>query len=313
MTLESDTTAADALGASQSRLVVGCQRQTESDSAGPREKVSMPHSQPDFENGAVPRPAATNGRQHAERRVRRPIARQARGTFELKFRVDSTRAAEIMAWSRRHLAADPHCDPQLGDGYLVNSVYLDTPTFHIYGRTGVFKGVKFRLRRYGSEQVVWLERKRKWGRLVRKRRLAIADAELDHRLTMPPDKTWPGHWFRWRLDQDVLRPVCQVTYQRFVRVGSTAQGPVRLTIDSALRAEPAIGWDVPSRPLNSDSLLADEQIVEFKFSDSLPAMFRGLIQDMSLRVTSFSKYRLSIGSCLGHLLTDGPAPGAENA
>ena len=45
---------------------------------------------------------------------------------------------------------------------------------------------------------------------------------------------WPGTWFRRQLDRLQLTPVCQVTYQRFARVGSNNAGSLRLTIDRGL-------------------------------------------------------------------------------
>src|SRR6185503_15586261 len=47
---------------------------------------------------------------------------------------------------------------------------------------------------------------------------------------------WSGRWFERRLRARDLRPVCQVTYLRTARVGATAAGPFRLTIDSQLMA-----------------------------------------------------------------------------
>ncbi len=233
-----------------------------------------------------------------------PARTKSRGTFELKFLIDEDRAAEIMAWARQHLDADPHADPELGDGYHVNSLYLDTPHFDVYHRADSFRQRKYRLRRYGSEALVWCELKRKRKGLVRKRRVSVDEADLAFRLTSMNDADWEGDWFRNQLGVQCLRPICQVTYQRFARMQTTDEGPVRLTVDSRLTARLAHVWQVPSSPLDEASkpagipLLEKQRILELKFRGAMPALFRRLIEEQRLQVTSFSKYRTSVEECV---------------
>jgi hypothetical protein len=243
-----------------------------------------------------------------------PIAVPRRGAFELKFVVDEQRAAVILSWADRHLEPDPHSDPETGHGYRVNGLYLDTPAFDVFHRNGLFKRRKFRLRRYGSESTIWLEQKRKRNGHVRKRRLPVADSDLLQRLTQPADAAWDGLWFRRRLDEHRLQPVCQVTYDRVARVGTTTDGPVRLTIDSGLCTHAADGWQVPSSALNGTSLINGQRIVELKFRETLPTLFRGLIQDLRLEPASFSKYRTSAAACVPAVrLAPEANPGAVHA
>lgn len=223
---------------------------------------------------------------------------KSRGTYELKFLIDESRAADIMAWAREHLDADPHSDPALGDGYHVNSLYLDTPRFEVYHRADSFRQRKYRLRRYGSEGLVWCEVKRKRKGLVRKRRVSVEDADLTSRLTSMSDADWEGEWFRRQLGERCLRPVCQVTYQRFARLRTTDEGPLRLTIDSRLTARLAHDWQVPSSPLNGVSLLNGQRILELKFRGAMPVLFRRLVEEQQLQVASFSKYRTSAEECV---------------
>ncbi|MEK6257492.1 MAG: polyphosphate polymerase domain-containing protein [Planctomycetota bacterium] len=233
-----------------------------------------------------------------------PARARSRGTFELKFLIDEDRAADIMAWARERLDADPHADPELGDGYHVNSLYLDTPHFDVYHRADSFRQRKYRLRRYGSEGLVWCELKRKRKDLVRKRRVSVDEADLALRLTSMNEADWEGGWFRSQLDRQCLRPVCQVTYQRFARMRATGEGPVRLTIDSRLTARLAHEWRVPSSPLDEVSqptgvpLLTEQQILELKFRGAMPVLFRRLVEEQQLQVTSFSKYRTSVEECV---------------
>lgn len=215
----------------------------------------------------------------------------------MKFVVDATVADTITAWAKQHLAADPH-GGESDDGYRVNSLYLDTLTFDTYHRRPGFRRRKFRLRRYGDESTIWLELKRKRNGLVRKRRVSVVETEWSRQISQPPDLDWEGAWFRRRLDQRQLRPVCQVTYCRSARIGTSATGPIRLTIDHDLFATDAADWRVPSGPLSGEPLLNGQRIVELKFREVLPASFRGLIQDLRLAPRSFSKYRESVAACV---------------
>jgi hypothetical protein len=219
------------------------------------------------------------------------------GASEMKFVVDATVADSIAAWAEQHLVADPHAGEN-GEGYCVNSLYLDTPSFDTFRRRPGYRRRKFRLRRYGNEPTIWLEVKRKRNGLVRKRRVAVAESEWSRQLQQPGDLDWEGAWFRRRLDQRQLQPVCQVTYRRTARVGKSATGPIRLTIDRDLFATHASDWSVPSGSLSGDPLLSGQRIVELKFRDVLPASFRGLIQDLRLAPSAFSKYRESVAACI---------------
>lgn len=220
-----------------------------------------------------------------------------RGASEMKFVVDASIADAIADWAERSLAADPH-GGESEDGYRVNSLYLDTLNFDTYRRRPGFRRRKFRLRRYGNESTIWLELKRKRNGLVRKRRVSVAETEWSQQISQPSDLEWEGAWFRRRLDQRQLRPVCQVTYRRTARIGVSATGPIRLTIDRDLFATDAADWHVPSGPLSGEPLLNGQRIVELKFRDVLPASFRGLIQDLRLAPSSFSKYRESVAACI---------------
>ncbi len=227
-----------------------------------------------------------------------PSLGSSQGAFETKFVVEHSVAMTIQDWARQHLDADPHAGEELHDGYHVNSVYLDTPNFDTFRRSPFFRRRKFRLRRYGDEATIWLELKRKRKGQVRKRRVSVMEADLSQRLAHPHDPEWDGAWFHRRLEKRQLRPVCQVTYRRFARIGTSATGPIRLTIDGDLFANGAAEWQVPSAPLSGESLLNGRRIVEFKYRDAMPAAFRGLIQDLQLVPTSFSKYRESAEACV---------------
>ena len=222
----------------------------------------------------------------------------ARGAYEFKFLVSLATGRAVREWAREHLQPDPHASNANGDGYLVNSLYLDTPEFNVFHRAEGFRQRKYRLRRYGDEALVWMELKRKQQGRVRKRRTPVADMELQPKLLSQMDETWEGEWFRRRLKNLQLRPVCQVTYQRLACVGTSPFGPLRLTLDSDLRFQRTDTWVVPSQALTSDCLLPDQQILELKFRETIPNSFRDLIRDQRLVEGTFSKYRESVEACV---------------
>lgn len=223
--------------------------------------------------------------------------RKSPGAFELKFIINERCALDIMEWARIYLDPDPHSDAEVGDGYRVNSLYLDTSQFDVLQRAGVFEGRKYRLRRYGRESRVWLEEKRKRKSFVRKRRVSVGDLDLSTLFGQIAEVNWDGIWFRRKVDQWNLRPICQITYQRFARLKETDDGPVRMTIDNQLVASRADGWHVPVDSFSGASLLNGTRILELKFRSAMPVVFHELIEQHQLQVTSFSKYRESFEKC----------------
>ena len=131
--------------------------------------------------------------------------------YELKFLIDENRSGEVLAWARKFMAPDPHVEPSLGDAYRISSLYLDTQELDAFCHRGSAARSKFRLRRYGDEPAVFLERKRKKRDCVEKRRVPVLDTDM--RLLQDPDAPpdWTGRWFHKRLRARRLQPICQVS------------------------------------------------------------------------------------------------------
>ena len=103
-----------------------------------------------------------------------PHSRETRtGASEIKFLIDAPLGVEIAAWARRRLDPDPHGAGPFGDEYRITSLYLDTDRLDVLHARGSFGRSKYRVRRYGASDVVFLERKlRKPGLLHKRRTLA---------------------------------------------------------------------------------------------------------------------------------------------
>jgi hypothetical protein len=219
-------------------------------------------------------------------------SRETRGfAAETKFLLDPDRAREVRDWARALLQPDPHASGLAGDEYRTTTLYLDTPAFDVFARRGSYRRAKYRVRRYGCDDVVFLERKMRTSVLLAKRRSAIALSDLE--LVGEPDggQPWAGAWFRDRLAARRLGPVVQVAYDRTARIGHGEFGLFRLTLDDNLRARPvnalAFAADAGER------VLPESVILELKYRFAMPALFKALVADFGLETTVVSKYRLA--------------------
>jgi SPX domain protein involved in polyphosphate accumulation len=200
---------------------------------------------------------------------------------ELKFLVDAATAARIRDWARARLEPDPHGTGNWGDEYRTATIYFDTPEFDVFQRVGSYGRSKYRIRRYGDDERVFLERKMRRGDRLAKRRSAVALAQLDD---------LADNWFVRRLALRHLAPVCEVTYRRTAR--QRGEGGARLTIDEALVAgrsrQLAFGVD------DRTPILTNRAVVEIKFRDHAPAVFRHLLEEFQLGPQRTSKYRIAV-------------------
>jgi len=207
---------------------------------------------------------------------------------EIKFLLTPALAAQVRDWARSRLAADPHAGGEQGDGYSITSLYLDTDAFAVFCRRGSYQRSKMRVRRYGWEGPLFLERKLKTRGLLAKRRARVVLSDLA-RLDGTVHRDWPGFWFHRRLQLRRLRPVCQITYERTARVAMTDHGPIRLTLDEGLRAVPVSGFAFETQP--GAKILENCVILELKFLFQMPILFKDLVGEFCLNPTRFSKYR----------------------
>lgn len=217
--------------------------------------------------------------------------------FELKFELSLNDVLRMKEWARQHLNPDPHGQ----DGcYRVTSVYCDTPEFDVFHRAPGYRRSKLRLRRYGSAPFVFLERKQRNGDKVRKRRVEVAPDELPQLATymsgVLPPAGWEAGWFLEKALKKRFAPACRVGYDRTAFYGTAGGQGVRLTIDEKLIGAPARGWEV--QPLSDGhDLLPGSALLELKFQDSIPELFRALLPQLPTQTARVSKYRRCVQAC----------------
>jgi hypothetical protein len=223
---------------------------------------------------------------HAEPRDTREFV------YELKFYVAQAGTPALLEWVRARLSPDVHGGGRHGDSYHVSSIYFDTAEHDVLARRGSFARSKYRVRRYGQSEQVFLERKTRGQYRVFKRRSAIAAAALPALLTRQPARGWSGYWFHRRLLARGLRTVNRIDYQRIARVGQGRYGPMRLTLDQELRA-----WQARELAFHAQgggsALAPGHCVLELKFGQAMPEVFKALIREFDPRLTGISKYRLA--------------------
>jgi hypothetical protein len=213
--------------------------------------------------------------------------------YELKFQLTPAEAHAIEAWARQHLTPDPH--GQHGT-YRITSVYCDTPRLDVFHRTEGYRRSKFRVRRYGTAERVFLERKSKKAGRVKKKRVEVHAAELPVLVGGEAPPEWVGAWFLQRVRRRSLLPTCCVAYHRTAFLGRAGGSPVRLTLDRDLVGMPVSAWDVPPLTVGR-ALLTDAVLLELKYHVAMPALFHDLLPRLPLQSARGSKYRRCIQLC----------------
>jgi VTC domain len=211
--------------------------------------------------------------------------------YEVKFLLTEEQAQEVAKRASRYLKLDPFADPKHGHAYPTTSLCTDTTGFDVFHRTAGYNRDKYRVRQYGSTGPVFVERKSKNGDKVRKVRSRVAATEIPGLNAASTSTEWPGGWFHGELIERKLHPVCRIAYDRVAYMGASDTGAVRLTFDRNVRGILANEWKlevIGAAPV----LVAGSVICEFKFRVAMPALFKGIVADLGLQPTPFSKYRL---------------------
>jgi hypothetical protein len=227
-----------------------------------------------------------------------PDSRESRALArELKVVVDPALASRIRAWARERLEGDPYADGPAHDEYRITSLYFDTTDLAVFHRRDSYGRAKYRVRRYGQSDTVFLERKMRTSGFLVKRRTQVPLGVLPHLRNGSGPSRWPGDWFARRLRLRSLKPTSVVSYLRTARVGTTEHGPYRLTLDEGLTA--AECPDLVVALDRGSAILPGSTIVELKFRVQPPLVFRELLHDFKLHPERVSKYRLALMALRG--------------
>src|SRR5207253_742259 len=98
---------------------------------------------------------------------------------EIKFLVDSSVAPQVQEWMRANLGPDANGEGPFNDQYATSSLYFESDTFDVFHRRGSYGRSKYRIRRYGLSDVMFLERKFRTDRLLAKRRTIVLVTDFE--------------------------------------------------------------------------------------------------------------------------------------
>lgn len=239
------------------------------------------------------------------------------GRYEFKYVVPARWRDQILEFIRPHVRPDPHAGPLPGSriGYLVHSLYFDTPELTDYHERLAQRRVRNRLRirtygQAGEGQPIFLENKRKSGRWTIKHRVRAGDADtwLQEGTTRPWRRPCPeargrarfaAHSFDTLVNGSRRDPVTVVHYQREVFVPRSRDlHHVRLTLDHEVRANSATS--VQDIFVDGDVQLIPTQwvVMELKFERLAPAWMVAVRRSLGLHSVPVSKFGLSVAKTL---------------
>jgi len=224
--------------------------------------------------------------------------------FEAKYIITEMEALAIKDYIEPYVFVDPHAVDSAG--YVVNSLYLDSPDLGLFwsSETGEKNRFKLRIRTYSEDpgDPVFFEIKRRVDRIISKQRAVVArdyvarilyeDGSGPDVLVRPDAKELENlYQFRDYMDAIAAGPCVMVKYLREAYM-SNLEEPVRITFDRQLaclpveRYTPEV-WTYGSawRELHEIPL-----ILEIKFTDAIPSWVQYLVQRFHLSRDSIAKY-----------------------
>ena len=214
---------------------------------------------------------------------------------ELKFYINRAELEALRTRLSPVLSLDSHC---ARGPYAIRSLYFDDACDSAYNDKlcGVMHRDKYRIRIYNySDDVIFLERKRKVGDLIQKSSARIT-RRLAERLIKGDPSGLQGAKNDLLRDMFVLmrtrllRPRVIVDYCREAYVHPVED--VRITFDTGLRtglsSVDMFNPDIPTLCPHDDDL----EILEVKFDRYLPDYINGLLNGLSAERSAISKYVL---------------------
>ena len=214
---------------------------------------------------------------------------------ELKFYINPGELQALRARLSPVLDLDPHCRK---GPYAIRSLYFDDAfdSAFVDKQMGVMHRDKYRIRIYNySDDVIFLERKRKEGDLIQKSSVRITRRLADRLIAGDPTGLQNSNsdllkdmfvLMRTRL----LRPKVIVDYDREAWVHPVED--VRITFDMNLRtglsSVDMFNPDIPTVSPHDRDL----EILEVKFNRYLPDFINGLLSGLSADRSAISKYVL---------------------
>jgi len=230
-----------------------------------------------------------------------------RQRFELKYRINESLAHEIRFFVEAYLDCDPHGLSKPNRSYVVNSLYLDSPSLYTYNRTvnGDRNRFKLRLRYYDSEDSpVFFEIKQRRNRVIQKKRAQVRREAIqyllngnaparEHLVHDSPDQMDALEHFCFLQGNLQAVPKVHVSYLREAYQNRDSND-VRVTMDRDVRNSMVHTNKFENRQSGRFATFGNTVILELKFTNRFPDWLNELTQRFHLRRESAAKYVDSI-------------------
>lgn len=214
---------------------------------------------------------------------------------ELKYLINEGDWHALTCRMRPVFKLDPHAQE---GGYLIRSLYFDDYLNSAYEEkdAGVLMRKKYRVRIYnGSDRVIKLERKKKFGSWIYKEDAPLTRAEFerildgDYAFLLQSPHSLCREFYV-ECVSNMMRPRTIVDYEREPWIMD--EGTVRITFDRNVRA--AVGsFDIFDTTLPALPVLEPGKLVmEAKFTEFCPQVVRDMIPPSASEMTAVSKYCL---------------------
>lgn len=217
--------------------------------------------------------------------------------YEIKYLITADTAEAFSERVSAHICPDEY------GTYTISNIYLDTDDYYFISHSlqkPVYKE-KLRIRRYGENGVpekVFFEIKKKYKKIVTKRRISLSPHMLEDYLkngTVPSClETFTDRQIFSEIDYLMQKyspvPKLYLAYDR--KAYFMKEHPdVRITFDRNIRyRSDDLSLDTGSGCTLLDTGINDYRLIEIKAPGAIPKELVGILSDMKIYPTSFSKY-----------------------
>ncbi|MBN2291130.1 MAG: polyphosphate polymerase domain-containing protein [Pirellulales bacterium] len=226
--------------------------------------------------------------------------------YELKYIIAEHRAAEVRDFIRSYLVPDEHADPQAGNSYPVQSLYLDSPALDLFRGTicGLRNRLKLRIRFYDDDPAhpVFFEIKRRLSDVIQKERACVRREAVGLLLRgIRPGATFlasPDNRaksaaalqtiYRTSLELNA-RGTAYICYRREAYV-SPDSDQLRVTFDRGITAARYTATPYLVTPKATVPIDMRDVVLEIKFTDRFPNWLRQMVHAMNLWRCPMAKY-----------------------
>ncbi len=218
--------------------------------------------------------------------------------YEKKFLITKSQYEELLPLIEQHMDADKYCLE--GKSYRICNLYFDTASNDIirHSVSKPYHKEKLRLRSYDRAKpndTVYLELKKKTGKIVTKRRVALTVEQANdyiYNSIRPVKEKFLENQVLDEIDYfrkiNPCRPVVFISYDRRAYFEKN-NGAVRLTFDFNILTR-RDDLDL-TKPVTGEKLLPDGMmLMEVKIPGAIPLWLARKLSEMGVYMTSFSKY-----------------------